>query len=120
MEEPTGVHLIAKERYRQVNEEGYSDDYDAHHTEGQLAMAATCYAAPRPLYIVEGHVPDGPVSVTDPWPAGLEDKRRRWLDGKWLLQEKFLGKEERLRHLAIAGALIAAEIDRLQARRERV
>ena len=40
----TGVELIAQERERQIEKEGWTAEHDADHTEGQLAKAAACYA----------------------------------------------------------------------------
>ena len=107
----TGCQLIAEERLRQVTTEGWTLEHDDAHCCGSLAMAAACYAAPVPIR-AEMEVPCGcreaicPHSAfgksewRDPWPWGPEwDKRN---------------KHDRIKALAIAGALIAAEIDRLQ------
>lgn len=92
--ERTGVELIATERRRQVDEEGWSAEHDDLHMEGELAMAGALYAAPTPVYLISE---DG--DELDPWPWSADwDKR---------------DNHPRLRRLVIAGALIAAEIDRL-------
>lgn len=107
----SGVELIAEERRRQVEVEGWTPEHDQGHVEGELALVAALYATPIPLYSV--NVDDdrknertGNRGVTmeadDPWPAGWGaawDKR---------------GRVDRIRLLVMAGALIAAEIDRLQ------
>ena len=93
----TGIEMIAAERKRQCEVEGWTAEHDREHENGELAMAACCYAAPRPIQSemwVDGHD-----VKADPWP---------W-DSKWDKR----GKHCRLRQLQIAGALIAAEIDRL-------
>jgi hypothetical protein len=98
-----GVVGLFVERAHQVVEKGHTLEADDRHTDESLALAAACYAAPQALYraktreeggqIIGGLVPAWP----DSWPASL-DKR---------------GKVSRIRQLEIAGALIAAEIDRL-------
>ena len=93
-----GIERIAAERERQLVVEEFDPAHDARWTKGQLAWAAVCYAAP-------GSVLRGPyvkryaVTFSDPWPFEDDwDKR---------------SKHGRLRQLEIAGAFIAAEIDRL-------
>ena len=94
----TGIELVAKERKRQIEEEGFSPKHDAEHTDGELAMAAACYAAPEQVYI---HTQAEDVHhFVDPWPEDWHE---------WDKREE----HSRIRQLAIAGALIAAEIDRL-------
>lgn len=83
-----GVELIAAERERQVTEEDWTPQHDDAHTRGQLAKAAACYAI---------HANGGTVSRRD-WP---------W-EGEWWKPS------DPIRSLTKAGALIAAEIDRLQ------
>lgn len=87
-----GIWLIRNERLRQVNEEGFSAEHDDCHAEGQLAHAAACYADAPGLGSAEGEPPTT-------WP---------WADDWWKPCPN-----DRIRELAKAGALIAAEIDRL-------
>ena len=107
----TGVQLIAAERLRQITQEGWSAEHDSSLTGQQLAYAAMCYADPNKR---EVPVPEGveekkwPVIVRNGvtyavlppsfWPAILEWKPT---------------PDDRVRELTKAGALIAAEIDRL-------
>lgn len=94
-----GAELIAQERKRQVEEEGWTPEHDAEHADGALACAAACYAVPaerRDLYLGQhflGHPSTWPWS-TDWWKPTPDDRRKE---------------------LVKAGALIAAEIDRLLA-----
>lgn len=101
-----GAALIAVERQRQVSAEGWTLEHDDEHGKGELAQAGACYAwpAPRPIFVKKAW----------PWklqwwkptiPASGTDSTR---------QEKMVA---RIRDLVKAGALIAAEIDRLQRRR---
>lgn len=85
------IDMIAAERRRQIDAEGWSPGHDdGENSEGQLAMAAACYAL---------HPGDEePNSPPKFWPWG-EDW---WKPG------------DRIRELVKAGALIVAEIERLQ------
>lgn len=92
----TGIELIAEERRRQIEVEGWTVEYDKkEHVIGELALAASCYAI-----IPELRPAELPPS---PWP---------WI-GAWKPTPN-----DRIRELQKAGALIAAEIDRLQALKE--
>lgn len=86
----TGIEIISAERTRQVDGEGWHAEHDDCYTRGQLAKAAKCYATPLTR-------PDG--SMPDTWPFG-----DRW----------WKPTDDPIRNLAKAGALIAAEIDRMQ------
>ena len=86
----TGVELIAKERQRQILQEGWTSEHDAHHNHNELLNAAISYA----LHVV-APVPGPPFT----WPNNM---------GPWKPTPG-----DPVRQLAKAGALIAAEIDRL-------
>ncbi len=112
-----GAERIAAERRRQVEEEGYSAEHDDEHDSGQLASAAVCYATPRRLYEKEDHATG--TSFDDPWP--WEDRSdARWGKGEDARNPgnvppdpKTYTAAERVDLLVKAGALVAAEIDRL-------
>ena len=108
----TGIELIRAERQRQVESEGWTPEHDDSHDGGQLALAAICYASeggikamlPRPCGCREvdcGHWNGEEVEWRYPWPFDSPIK-----------------KSVRIKDLAKAGALIAAEIDRLQRKAE--
>ena len=91
----SGAKLIAQERQRQIREEHWSRRHDREHDESELARAAACYALPAEyrkkislMHLV--------------WP------------GFW----DFKPGPTRIRELVKAGALIAAEIDRLASEAE--
>jgi hypothetical protein len=84
-----GIYLINKERQRQIAQEGYSLNSDHQHQNGQLAMAAICYTMRE-----KDREP-----IADIWP--------------WDLKHWKPTPDDRIRELTKAGALIAAEIDRL-------
>lgn len=98
-----GVRRIAAERQRQVSEEGWTAEHDDTHGGGQLARAAACYAAPAPIFTVE--VLNDEVRWRSPWPYGFGYR------GETVPWHR--GEGDRVRDLEKAGALIAAEIDRL-------
>jgi len=110
----TGTELISDERERQLTVEGWTAEHDEQHTEGELALVAALYATPIPLY--ERRNMGGGISFVDPWPWFDEVEVTRYGDGlttqvpAWDKRKK----HNKLRRLVIAGALIAAEIDRLQ------
>lgn len=96
-----GIERIAAERKRQVEKEGYSPEHDDEHDTGGLADAAACYAA---------HA-GGTLLEVDIWPwENSSDKRMRNSRGMLSCRES---TKQRIRLLEKAGALIAAEIDRL-------
>jgi hypothetical protein len=94
-----GAERISAERRRQVEVEGYDHEHDLHrgHTmpDGMppLTAAAIAYATPSALRDLTNGVP-----VRWPWEA-----------------EAWKPTHDRVRELEKAGALIAAEIDRLLA-----
>ena len=93
-----GSKMIADERTRQIEQEGYDEQHDQRYLSGELPIAAACYA-------VEGNegvfVSNGMGEDEDAWPWGTDFDKRK--------------KHNRLKRLVIAGALIAAEIDRILA-----
>lgn len=77
---------IGAERLRQRREEGWTDKHDDGHDAGELADAAACYALGKPWEIIK-----------QLWP---------WSADWWKPTDK-------RRNLIKAGALIVAEIERL-------
>lgn len=90
----SGIDLITQERWRQVDEEGYDLGHDSEHIGDELALAAAVYALPR---YRRNEIPGGvgPTLKEGLWPAYWD----------------FKPGPDRIRELAKAGALIAAEID---------
>ena len=85
----SGADLIAAERRRQIDAEGWTPEHDDEHTAHELVYAAVAYAkaaANDPFHAYQW-----------PW-AGASFKRCH----------------DPIRNLVKAGALIAAEIDRLK------
>jgi hypothetical protein len=90
-----GAALIAAERERQQSVEGWMPEHDDEHANGELADAAACYAAWAALQAQENT--DGQDQPPTFWP--------------W--DERWWKPRDAIRNLVRAGALIAAEIDRL-------
>ena len=86
-------------------------------SDGQLAMAAACYAAPEQLYRLDGD--DDDCVMNDPWPwEQHHDLRhhlgeRKMFAGSLPADPATCSTAERIALLAKAGAMIAKELDRL-------
>jgi hypothetical protein len=93
-----GIQLIAAERQRQIEDEKFTAARDDKYTDNELAKAAESYL----------------VTVTSPDEEGDENGKTRpaW-DWPWD-KNWWKPSEDPIRNLVKAGALIAAEIDRLQ------
>jgi hypothetical protein len=89
-----GVEMIGAERRRQIRQERYTSAHDDDHGDGGLARAALCYTMPN----LKKNMPP-----PDFWP---------WDGCFWK------PSDDPIRNLTKAGALIAAEIDRLQRRKK--
>ena len=85
-----GAELIAAERAAQESREGYNPAHDDEHDDRSLLLAGITYA------VLEAN---GDVGAAEQW----------W---PWPLRE--FNPKDPMRNLVRAGALIAAEIDRLQ------
>lgn len=87
----SGIERIAEERKRQIESEGWSKNHDSMYKNNEIVKAAVCYALPkseRAPFLIRF------------WP---------WNNLWWKPTPK-----DRIRELEKAGALIAAEIDRIQ------
>jgi hypothetical protein len=91
----SGTSLITEERQRQIEEEGWSEKHDDWQVVEELAFAAACYAIPESsrIYLKSSNKPN------------------LWLwEAEWWKPTP----DNRIKELVKAGALIAAEIDRLK------
>lgn len=97
----SGIDLIAEERQRQIEKEGWDAYHDMQHDVDTLAIAASCYALP--FYLRETNKNGVP-------------KNFPFKDNWWKPENKYPAEPfvDRIRELQKAGALIAAEIDKLQ------
>lgn len=114
-----GVALIAAERVRQVRVEHFDakhdDEHPANDSQPPIPLAAACYAASAAgVYeLVDGQNEDGIGSDLWPWDAEW-DKRPEPDATDVHPEDAFLpSRSDRIRVLVKAGALCAAEVDRL-------
>ena len=105
----TGIQRITEELERQ-RAKGYSEDHDDGHDLGELTEAALCYGC------VAGAEARG--SSAEEWPAHMFDGHcDSILQWPWD-EESWKPSDDPIINLAKAGALIAAEIDRLERKKE--
>lgn len=119
----TATAMIAAERERQIHLEGYSPEDDDYHVMGELGRAAACYMAySRGIWL--GGVrtwwatPMGWVKSLNQ-PRGTSTTRLKvpkawpWSPDSWKPDD------DPLRNYVKAGALLAAEMDRIMRLRDR-
>lgn len=87
---------VLAERHRQIEAEGWTPEHDDEHASGEMARAAGCYALHSAL-MAEGYPDAFAAKVPSPWP---------WPPEWWK-------PKDARRNLVKAGALILAEIERL-------
>ena len=101
----SGIELIEEERKEQIERHGYVQGHDDFHDVNEIAWAAVSYAMP---YGFQSDFPhnNGNIQLSRlafwPWD-----------------EEYFKPSNDRIKELKKAGALIAAEIDRLQRLKQR-
>lgn len=96
----TAIELVVEERARQISVEGWTAEHDEKHDNSQLAYAASAYAGPVWLADFAVNV-DLPIQ----WP----------FSNAWWKP----CRDNRIKELVKAGALIVAEIERLQRKEAR-
>ena len=100
----TAIELIAKERERQVNIKGWTPEHDKEHDKEELTWAAICYLTPKgrraPATRYLNIYDEEELPYPEAWP---------WEPENWKPTP-----DNRIRELVKAGALILAEIERLQ------
>jgi hypothetical protein len=89
----SGIELIAEERKRQVTQEGFTNKSDDVYVNGELSAAASAYA--HPVYFEHS--------------GGTAPIQWQWNPKSWKPSPN-----NRVKELIKAGALIVAEIDRIQ------
>lgn len=104
----TGAELIAEERARQISAEGWTPEHDDTHADGEMVCAAICYATPRRRREYEPREMSEDQSISFSERIKNVPKLWPWHPSWWK------SSRDRVRELTKAGALIAAEIDRLQ------
>lgn len=102
----SGAGLIAKERRRQIEKEGFDDEHDANHGDDALAWGAMFYTLPGPFLLCSSFKPKTVLGVVK---AEAFFEKTQWAS-IWAKRDS----KTRIQQLTVAGALIAAEIDRLK------
>jgi hypothetical protein len=95
---------IAAERKRQIEAEGWTPEHDDAHTYGEMSLAAACYALAGGYRLADDGIRESPNPTLD---AAAFIKR--WWPWDW----SWWKPNNRRRNLVKAGALIVAEIERL-------
>jgi hypothetical protein len=98
IEPSAAVNDVLVERVRQLSEEGYDAAHDDAHSDGTLAQAAACYAA----------------NASEFWHRGYGGRPY------WPFDEEYWKPKDKRRDLVRAGALILAEIERIDRATEAV
>lgn len=96
----SGVEMISAERQRQIEAEGWTPEHDAEYMDGDLVSAAMCYA---------DHAAGGDWLHDLGWTGEGVPPNWPWHRDWWK------PSDDPIRNLVKAGALIAAEIDRVAA-----
>lgn len=96
----TGIELIAEERQRQIEVEGWSIAHDDEHKDFELGYAARCYEQEPAERDLMGGETDLKTGVPQDWP---------WDDEYWKPTP-----DNRVRELQKAGALYYAEQQRIE------
>lgn len=111
----SGIELMAEERQRQIEKEGYNSEHDDLHTDGELVRAAIAYLA------VSHDYEDTQVDEFDDFEARVAKELHPILKNEfWPFNIKEFKRSDRLpdwhqtptKDLIKAGGLIAAELDR--------
>lgn len=95
---------IAKERARQISAEGWTPEHDDEHGGGDMALAASCYANLSGLMERSHHRRETGLATT-------ASSMLTPIDWPW--DEKWWKPKTTRENLVRAGALIVAEIERL-------
>lgn len=94
----SAIEDVIAERQRQINVEGWTDEHDDEHTDGSMAQAAACYALGNKIETLD---------------RAANSVTRLRHHQVWPWAEQWWKPKDRRRNLVRAGALILAEIDRL-------
>lgn len=106
----SGAERIAAERQRQIDAEGWTSEHDDTHTLNELAEAAACYALETTRWS-HASIFGEELVAHKLWPWDAEWwKPAQYPDPPYT---RNVHNEKRIRNLEKAGALVAAEIDRL-------
>ena len=97
------VQDVIAERQRQIKKENWSPEHDDEHSDGALADAAACYAMSERAVAM----------VDDLFLSATNQKRLSAHPYEWPFDAEWWKPKDRRRDLVRSGALILAEIERL-------
>ncbi len=108
----TGIELIATERQEQIEKHGFVNEHDLKHSNQDLSYNAAILASPNVSYFQMKDLANQII-----FQKGTLSPRWKLPQlatyGNAIIDNITLSKKERIKQLTVAGALIAAEIDRL-------
>lgn len=96
---------IEAERARQIKQEGWSAEHDDYHTQGEIARAAAAYALGASYLLYDRQRRD----FLGEWWCGEHSPVRKLWPWEW----QWFKPTDNRRDLVKAGALIVAEIERI-------
>lgn len=99
MQKSNFLELVAKERTRQIVENGYTAEHDDDHVGGEIADAGACYANSNGSIYRFSHANSKHFPIINVWP--------------WDFQYFKKEEHDRKQQLIIAAAFINAEYDRI-------
>lgn len=109
----TGIELIAEERQRQIEVEGYSKEHDSQHNVSEFISAARTYIDAAMLTTKSEEIGNSSEASMS-WHKHNEPFEWKYLKLGWPWEEASFKPTTSLKDLIKAGALIAAAIDRLE------
>ena len=101
------ILAIAAERRRQIDVEGWTAEHDSNHARGALALAGACYALSAASR-----------RFRDAGADRLANNIKASADCLWPWEKGWWKPQDNRRDLVRAGALIAAELDKMDAARK--
>ena len=122
----SGIELISEERKRQIEVEKWDYQHDDDYKNGELIGAAACYAVNalnkdgiKSRVQIRLEAESSFLSGNTGDRGDRQLRKAGWYDAwPWDSQWDKRAKHDKQRSLVIAGALIAAELDRVQAHAE--
>ena len=111
----TGIELITEEREEQLKKHGFDKEHDKEHTNDSLSWNASVLASPYVLY-TKHKLANGihfmKATIDNHWK--LPNQNYKPHGSNVIIDNCELSGKERIKQLTVAGALIAAEIDRIK------
>jgi hypothetical protein len=100
---------VLAERVRQQSKEGWTPEHDDEHTSGEMALAAACYAA----HTATWQYIDYGMDAKKRGLYAIYKSAQEFVSRMWPWRREWWKPKDPRRNLVRAGALILAEIERL-------